>query len=168
MPRRVVTGHDLDGDSVFLSDGPPPVAHTLPDGVVFHEVWATDAMPAPIAPDEPEPGDRPLNVSPGPRGTVVRVVVTPPGGVTPMHRTRTVDYGVVLEGEAVLVLPGSERTLRQGDIVIQRGTDHRWENRSDTPLRMLFVLLDGEFTDELAARLPPDALDTPMDDPPAH
>ncbi|MEV8637254.1 cupin domain-containing protein [Streptosporangium sp. NPDC051023] len=168
MPRRVVTGHNLDGDSVFLTDGPPPVSHTLPDGVVFQEIWATDATPAPIAPDEPEPGDRPLSVPPGPHGTVVRVVVTPPGAISPMHRTRTVDYGVVLDGEAVLVLSGSERTLRPGDIFIQRGTDHRWENRSDAPCRILFVLLDGEFTDELVAKLPPDALDTLMDDPPTH
>ncbi|MEV7013018.1 cupin domain-containing protein [Streptosporangium sp. NPDC051022] len=168
MPRRVVTGHDLDGNSVFLTDGPPPVSRTLPDGVVFHEIWATDAMPAPIAPDEPEPGDRPLNVSPRRHGTVVRVVVTPPGGTSPMHRTRTVDYGVVLEGEAVLVLSDSERTMRPGDVFVQRGTDHRWENRSDVPLRILFVLLDGEFTGELLATLPPGALDTLLDDPPAH
>ncbi|MFF4416658.1 cupin domain-containing protein [Streptosporangium sp. NPDC001559] len=164
MPRRVVTGHDLDGESVFLTDGPPPVSHTLPGGTVFHEIWATDAVPVPITPEEPEPGDRPLRVAPGPRGTVVRVVVTPPGEVTPMHRTRSVDYAVVLDGEAVLVLSGSERTLRRGDVVVQRGTDHRWENRSDVPLRMLFVVLDGEFTDELLTRLPPDGLATLLDE----
>jgi uncharacterized cupin superfamily protein len=66
-----------------------------------------------------------------------------------MHRTESVDYGIVLEGEMVLVLTDSEVALRAGDIVVQRGTDHAWANRSDRPARMAFVLVDGRFTDEL-------------------
>jgi uncharacterized cupin superfamily protein len=52
------------------------------------------------------------------------------------------------------VLDDAETLLRPGDVVIQRGTDHAWENRSDQPVRMAFILIDGEWTDELRARLP--------------
>jgi len=60
-----------------------------------------------------------------------------------MHRTETVDYGIVIEGELVLVLDTEERRLLPGDVVIQRGTNHAWANRSDRPCRIAFVLLDG-------------------------
>ena len=76
-----------------------------------------------------------------------------------MHRTASVDYGIVLEGEITLVLDDSEVTLRAGDIVVQRGTDHAWANRGDSVARVCFVLVDGEFTPELAATLPDGALD---------
>ena len=63
-----------------------------------------------------------------------------------MHRTETVDYGIVLEGELVLILDEGETTVRPGDIVIQRGTNHGWSNRSDKNCRIAFILIDGEFT----------------------
>ncbi len=66
-----------------------------------------------------------------------------------MHRTKSVDFAMVLEGEIVLVLEEGETVLRPGDTVVQRGTSHQWENRGPVPCRMLFVLVDGEFTDEL-------------------
>ena len=62
-----------------------------------------------------------------------------------MHRTQTVDYGVVIEGEIVLVLDDSEVLLQAGSVVIQRGTNHAWANRSNRTCRMLFVLVDGTF-----------------------
>lgn len=68
-----------------------------------------------------------------------------------MHRTESVDYGVVIEGQITLVLDEDEVTLKPGDVVIQRGTIHAWANRSDAPCRMLFVLTDGTFDPELAA-----------------
>jgi quercetin dioxygenase-like cupin family protein len=71
-----------------------------------------------------------------------------------MHRTETIDYGVVLAGEVVLALSDSETTLRAGDVVIQRGTDHRWENRGAEPARVAFILVDGEFDDPLREVLP--------------
>ena len=67
-----------------------------------------------------------------------------------MHRTKTIDYGIVLEGEIALILSDSEVCLKAGDVVVQRGTDHAWENRSDKPARMAFVLLDAEFDADLA------------------
>lgn len=61
-----------------------------------------------------------------------------------MHRTKTVDYGIILSGEVWLVLDREETLVRAGDIVIQRGTNHAWANRSDKPCRIAFVLIDGE------------------------
>jgi len=74
-----------------------------------------------------------------------------------MHRTESIDYGIVLEGEVVLSLDDSSETLlRPGDVVVQRGTDHAWENRTGEAARMVFVLVDGRFSDELKALLPDD------------
>ena len=69
-----------------------------------------------------------------------------------MHRTQTVDYAVVLEGEIVMLLDDDEVHLEAGDVVIQRGTNHAWSNRSDKPAKMLYVLVDGEFDPELKAQ----------------
>jgi mannose-6-phosphate isomerase-like protein (cupin superfamily) len=66
-----------------------------------------------------------------------------------MHRTQTIDYAVVLEGEITMLLDEQEVLLKTGDVVIQRGTNHAWSNRSDKPVRMLYVLIDGEFDAEL-------------------
>jgi hypothetical protein len=66
-----------------------------------------------------------------------------------MHRTQTLDYGIVLSGELTLVTDCSEAVVRAGDIVIQRGTNHAWANRSESNCRVAFVLIDGQFTDGL-------------------
>lgn len=66
-----------------------------------------------------------------------------------MHRTETVDYAVVLEGEITMLLDDSEVYLKAGDVVIQRGTNHAWNNRSGKPVRMLYVLMDAKFDAEL-------------------
>jgi len=161
-PRRVVTGHTNDGVSVVLSDGPVPVSRELPaDGVSFHEVWNTEGAPARITAVEPnEPTERTLAVPPPERGTKIRINEFAPGHLderglqSPVHRTASIDYGIVLEGEITLVLDDSEVTLGPGDIVVQRGTDHAWANRGQVPARVVFVLVDGEFDDGLAATLP--------------
>lgn len=67
-----------------------------------------------------------------------------------MHRTQTVDYGIVLEGEITLILDEGETVARAGDIVIQRGTNHGWANRSDRNCRIAFVLIDGQYEDGLS------------------
>lgn len=68
------------------------------------------------------------------------------GGRHPlMHRTQTVDYAVVLEGEITLLLDEGEVMLKAGDVVIQRGTNHAWRNHTSKPTRMLYVLMDGKF-----------------------
>ena len=166
MTRRVVTGHDDAGRSVVLSDARTPRTHALPDAT-FHELWSTNATPAPIAAAElREPTERPLITPPDPNGTIVRIVDLEPQSRSPMHRTETVDYGIVLEGEVILLLDdGSETRLAAGDVVVQRGTDHAWLNPRDEPARMAFVLVDGRFTNELKARLPSEheLFDAPLD-----
>lgn len=66
-----------------------------------------------------------------------------------MHRTKTVDYGIVLEGEITLVLDKAEAIIRAGDIVIQNGTNHAWANRSGSICRMVFILIDGSFSNDI-------------------
>jgi mannose-6-phosphate isomerase-like protein (cupin superfamily) len=66
-----------------------------------------------------------------------------------MHRTQTLDYGIVLEGELTLIVDLGETTVQAGDIVIQRGTNHAWANRSEKNCRVAFVLIDGRFVDGL-------------------
>ena len=70
-----------------------------------------------------------------------------------MHRTESVDYGIVIEGELTLVLDDSEVPLRVGSVVVQRGTNHAWANRSGRPCRMLFVLVDGRYDPAIAQAL---------------
>jgi quercetin dioxygenase-like cupin family protein len=166
IPRRIVTGHDDRGASVFASDGPVPVVRTAPDGALFYEIWGTGASPAPIgAGPAPDPTAGALSVPPPPNGTKIRINEFPPGVVSPMHRTQSVDYGIVLSGEVVLVLDDSETVLRAGDVVVQRGTSHRWENRSGSTARMAFILVDGAFTADLASTLGEDVLSGLLHDP---
>jgi quercetin dioxygenase-like cupin family protein len=154
-PRRIVTGHDSSGKSIVVSDTPVP--KTLDIGTAaFHEVWITDATPAPIDATEAEPTERPVRVPPPANGVMVRFTEMAPGAESPMHRTETVDVGVVVEGETWLLLDdGSETRVGPGDAVVQRGTMHAWANRSDRPVRMLFVLIDGTISDELRSATGP-------------
>jgi quercetin dioxygenase-like cupin family protein len=154
-PRRIVTGHDSSGRSIVLSDAPTP--KTLDIGTAaFHEVWITDQTPAHIAASEPEPTDRPVRTPPPANGVTVRFTEMAPGAKAPMHRTETVDVGVVLEGETWLLLDdGSETRVGPGDAVVQRGTNHAWANRSDRPVRMVFLMIDGTIVEELKAAAGP-------------
>ena len=159
-PRRVVTGHDPSGKSVVLSDGPPPQHHPmhgLEVGADFFEIWnCTQPVPL-LSAQEHEPNERAFTIMPV-SGHLLRIIeIYPPsqgGKRTVMHRTRTVDYVVVIKGEIVLVLDDSEVTLRAGDVVVQRGTDHAWENRSSQPARMAFFHIDAQFDPQLLKVLP--------------
>lgn len=66
-----------------------------------------------------------------------------------MHRTESIDYGIVLEGEIYLIVDEGEVLVRQGDIVVQRGTNHAWSNRSGKNCRIAFILVDGKFDDDI-------------------
>jgi mannose-6-phosphate isomerase-like protein (cupin superfamily) len=130
-------------------------------GADFHEIWSeSQAVPA-LTPDAREPNEREFTIMP-PSGHLLRIIdIYPPqegGKRTVMHRTRTVDYVVVIEGEVVLVLEDSEVTLKQSDVVVQRGTNHAWENRSDKRARLAFFHIDAQFDTQLLAMLP-----TPLD-----
>ena len=159
--RRVVTGHDAEGKSIILSDGPPPQHHPMHGaevGADFIEIWSTpETVPTLTSLPSSEPNERPFTIMP-PTGHLLRIIdIYPPsqgGHRTVMHRTSTIDYVVVIEGEIVLILDDSEVTLRQGEAVVQRGTNHAWENRSDAIARMAFFHIDATFSDELLAKLP--------------
>jgi hypothetical protein len=159
--RRVVTGHDETGKSVVLSDGVPPQHHPMQGGSVgadFVEIWSTPrAVPELMSVESGEPNERAFTIMP-PSGHLLRIIrIYPPsagGRRTVMHRTKTLDYVVVIEGEVVLILDDSEVVLKPGDALVQRGTNHAWENRSDAEAVMAFFHIDAEFSPELLAKLP--------------
>ena len=159
--RRVVTGHDAQGRSIKLSDGLPPQDHAMQGAAVgadFIELWnVPEAVPLLTSEPANEPTARPFAIMPA-SGHLMRVIeIYPPdmgGQRTVMHRTRTLDYAVVIEGEVVLILDDGETVLGPGAVVVQRGTDHAWENRSDAVTRMAFFHIAAEFADELLAKLP--------------
>lgn len=156
--------------------------HAIP-GTVFHEVWETRATPAPLdnAADPttgplmlppPKQGTRIRFVDVPPdtadflahgaarmkdaftqAGDVAVSTVKRDSPHPLMHRTESIDYGVVIDGEMTLVLDDSEVLLRPGSVVVQRGTNHAWANRSGKPCRMLFVLVDGTYEPSIAAAL---------------
>lgn len=159
--RRVVTGHDAHGKSVVISDGAPPQHHPMTGdaiGADFVEIWSTpEAVPTLTSEPASEPNERPFTIMPR-SGHLIRLIDIYPahmgGAKTVMHRTRTLDYAMVIAGEIVLHLSDSEVVLGPGEVVVQRGTDHAWENRSDGVTRMAFFHIAGEFSDELLAKLP--------------
>ncbi|MFT4219048.1 MAG: cupin domain-containing protein [Microbacterium sp.] len=166
VPRRIVTGHDSTGASVVVSDAPVPVTKELPqDGVAFHEVWVTPSSPAVIGAGAEDPTAGSVTVPPPRDGTRIRINEFLPGHLderglqSPVHRTESIDYGIVLEGEITLVLDDSEVTARAGDIVIQRGTDHAWANRGDDIARVAFVLVGARFGADVLGVLPDDVRD---------
>jgi quercetin dioxygenase-like cupin family protein len=163
-PKRIVTGHDADGRSVFVYDGPPPVIRTLGDGTQFHEMWITSESPPVLTPTEPEPISEYQVLGPPANGTRVRICDMPPGSTSPMHRTASVDYGVVIQGTVTLVLDDDQEVeIGPGGLIVQRGTDHSWQNRTSETVRMMFVLVDGRFDETLAALLPPEAVTHDVD-----
>jgi quercetin dioxygenase-like cupin family protein len=160
-PRRIVTGHDAGGKSIVLSDGAPPQHHQMHGaaiGASFFEIWnTTRSVPMLSAAEAREPNEREFTIMPV-TGHLLRIIeIYPPqqgGKRTVMHRTQTLDYVVMIEGEAVLILDETEVVLNQGDVVVQRGTDHAWENRSDKIARMAFFHIAAEFSEQLLATLP--------------
>lgn len=167
--RRIVTGHDRDGRSVISFNGPAPGVHTFSDwpGAALIELWATAETPAAVDGDK-DRSIRPVDMLPPAKGSVFRIGQLPPvsasgpggadqfaelgganlhtggnGRSAAMHRTATIDYAVVLRGEVWLILDEEELLLQAGDCVVQRGTDHGWENRSDDICLIAFVLIDG-------------------------
>ena len=120
--RRVVTGHDDNGKAIVISDGPPPNEFTAPTrpGYWQRQVWVTGETPAPIDGDT-DPTIGFTGLLPPENGSVIRVIEFPP--------------------DASFIDKVDEKA---GDIVVQRGTNHAWSNRSDKRARMAFILIDGK------------------------
>ena len=169
--RRIVTANGEDGRSLIAEDAPARAVRLVPSRPGFQgvNIWRTVGGPTPVAAEDTAIEHQ--GVMPPEGGTVLRVIDFPPrpenleerrrqasaslAALFPdaqherdhsqpgMHRTRSVDYAIVLSGAITAVMDHGEAELRAGDILIQRGTNHGWENRSDEIARVAFVLIDG-------------------------
>lgn len=157
--RRVVTGLNDAGESAIIWDEQNPhrnVGHNAP-GYVISNIWRTEAAPADNLAELRDPwvSDEPLSVGPTETGSVFRYLELPPdkdwrfddqgNEITPLafHTTNSIDYAIVLKGEIWAVMDADETLLKQGDVLIQRGTHHAWSNRSDEPALLAFILIGG-------------------------
>ncbi|KAH7018907.1 cupin 2 domain-containing protein [Ilyonectria destructans] len=142
-PRRVVTGHDTAGNAIFVADSKVPVV-SVDETIDFAVLYETHQFPAsndrwadPILQRTTSLANK--------DGVVLRVVDFKPNNRSLFHRTESLDFGIILEGEIVCRLDNNvENTLRAGDTCVQRGTIHSWENRTDKTARVLFVLIAAE------------------------
>ncbi|UVO51044.1 cupin domain-containing protein [Sphingomonas sp. SUN019] len=141
--RRVVTGHDAAGKAVVIADALLDSRPNPSGDALFTLVWTTAT--APVDNDDATDGrERTVGLT-QPGGSVLRAVDLLPGKRAPMHRTDSLDYGIVLSGAIELLLDDDAVTLVEaGGIIIQRGTIHGWRNPSaDTTARVAFALLDA-------------------------
>ena len=169
--RRVVTGLDANNKAVVLFDSRLPLAPG-PYGLASTNMWVTDSYPPALSFTQEDPAKKPIGISPPDNGTKFRVVEFPPldaateakmppdflmktvGDKAPargvkvthplMHRTRSLDYAVVLSGEIDMMLDETSVHLKPGDTVVQQATNHAWINRGKEPCRILFVLMDSK------------------------
>jgi naringenin degradation protein FdeH len=143
--RRLVTGHDGDVAKVLI-DAPATNAKYPAPETVSTLIWCTDRAPAaiPAGSAVEDMGARILGTAPPTNGTRFAVIDFPPGNTPHMHRTETIDYVIVLEGEIEMDMDRSTVKMRAGDVMVQRGTNHAWANRSSSRARVAFVLIDAE------------------------
>ncbi len=171
--RRVVTGHNAQGKSVFIMDGPAPCVHSRgTSATASTEFWVTNGTPADNSGSDDPTVTQPRRLPPPKNGTVFRVVEYPPDSVRVaalrapdsthdakaegyvrhldhkrhpgFHKTDSIDYAIVLSGEIYALMDEGEVLLKAGDVLIQRGTNHAWSNRTDAPCTVAFVLIDAE------------------------
>jgi len=166
--RRVVTGHNEELNSVVKIDGPATNHKWPPHGMnVSTLIWYTDEMPVEIWSEE-DYGDRTVERQPVPRGARVAVIDFHPGCPGMMHRTDTVDYVVCLSGEIDMELDdGASVHMKEGDVMVQQGTNHSWVNNGTETCRLGFVLLDGKAEPGKGETSPPPTLPNDLTgDPP--
>ncbi|MCX7313025.1 MAG: cupin domain-containing protein [Alphaproteobacteria bacterium] len=172
--RRVVTGHNAQGKAIFIADGPAPAVFDRgPGATAVTELWETGATPASNA-GNADPTGGAQRLPPPKNGSKFRVVEYPPdskrvaalhstGAETGanaksegyvrdtanmrhpgFHKTSTIDYAVVLSGEIYALMDEGEVLLKAGDVLVQRGTNHAWSNRTEEPCCIAFVLIDAD------------------------
>ncbi|OGA71669.1 MAG: hypothetical protein A3G81_26790 [Betaproteobacteria bacterium RIFCSPLOWO2_12_FULL_65_14] len=169
--RRVITGHDAGGASVFIEDGLAPNVKEMASmpGLALTDLWETAGAPASNAGGK-DAAARPVRLEPPKNGTILRIVEFPPDSAwrgaadgreafksigaghakdrassdPMMHRTSSVDYIVVLKGEIYAIMEKGEKLLRAGDILVQRGTNHSWSVRGDEPCIIAAVLVNAK------------------------
>lgn len=140
--RRIVTAHDAEGLSVIRSDDVLTPSLIDSGDAAFQLVWTTPTVPVDLNADidGPIPAGKTLN-----GGSVIRIVDMLPGKASPMHRSYSIDYGIVMSGNLELELDGGEVVaLSAGDVVVQRATNHLWRNPSSgTVCRIAFILIES-------------------------
>lgn len=178
--RRVVTGHDGDGKSIFISDAHAPNVLEMASmpGLALTDLWETKGAPASNE-GSADAAARPVHLEPPKNGTILRIVEFPPDthwrqnanaraafdsigaghaqdkrSADPMmHKTATVDYIIVLKGEIWAVMDKGETLLRAGDILVQRGTNHSWSVRANEPCIIAAVLVNASPIGKGAKRM---------------
>ncbi len=143
--RRVVTGHDADGRAIVKIDETCRNLISSRPGQQSCVVWTTATSPADNGGDD-DASQRPVGTTLG-GGTVFRIVRYDPGVAPRNHRTDSVDYAVVLAGEIDMELDDTTVKLKAGDVLVQRGTIHNWNNRGTEPCIIAFVLVDAKPVD---------------------
>jgi hypothetical protein len=156
--RRIVTGVDEAGRSVFVSDGESASVQTVANTPTFvvTNLWQHAEVPV----DNNGPADDGMGgqvaLDPPSGGSVFRIVEFPPDGhwqnradgpADQIHATASLDYAIVLEGEIWAVVDEEETLMRPGDVLIQRGTRHAWSNRTDQQAVVAFILVAGNIPD---------------------
>jgi quercetin dioxygenase-like cupin family protein len=137
--RRVVTGHDDSGRAVVAID---EISRNVISRRPNHEscvVWSTGSFPSDNG--TPIDGGGRAVASTDPAGSIFRIVEYGPGVAPRNHRTESIDYAVVMAGEIDMDIDGATVQLRQGDVLVQRGTIHNWNNRGTVPCVIAFVLI---------------------------
>ncbi len=142
--RRIVTGHTFEGKAIFASDDSFET-ELIPSGdAAMATIWTTASVPADCS-DETDGRNRDSGTTLK-GGSVIRVVDMLPGASSPMHRSNSVDYGIVISGKIELELDNETfKTVEPGGIIIQKGTIHKWRNPSETDIcRIVFVLIEAK------------------------
>lgn len=176
--RVVVTGHDADGQACVTSDSPAnDVFHRGDRPVSLTDVWQMTSVPTPTDFDGRKGLLEPFNLTPSNGGVKLRVVQFDPEpqhtadrqdghGIFSamgagdehipharhpyMHRTESVDFGIVLQGSITMLLDSDDVEVSAGDVVVQRGTNHAWSNRGSEPCLIAFVLVDAQHSNSAA------------------
>ncbi len=142
--RRVVSGHSEEGNAIFSSDESFETI-VIPTGdAAMATIWTTATVPADCN-DEMDGRKRDAGTTLK-GGSVIRVVDMLPNASSPMHRTNSIDYGIIISGKIELELDNQVfKTIGAGGIIVQRGTIHKWRNPSDTEIcRIVFVLTEAK------------------------
>ena len=140
--RRVITGHDAQGQAKVLFDEVMANPQNNRPGAHFYNIWTTEGFPVNNDGSD-DAGKRPVKTA-LPGGIVFRIVSFAPGVAPRNHRTDTVDFAVVMSGEIDMELDIGTVHLKAGDILVQRGTIHNWVNKGTEPCLIAFTLVDAK------------------------
>jgi quercetin dioxygenase-like cupin family protein len=143
--RRVITGHDSSKTAQVIRDDVAQNVNVRPQASST-TIWCTEAVPVKIHPyqDGEDMGARRITSGTPPNGTRFMIMDLFPGCQGAMHRTDTVDYVMVMEGEVEMRMDDSRVLLKAGDVLVQQGTNHAWTNPTDKHARLAIVLVDAQ------------------------